>query len=76
MTFEQTLIISIITAITTGVLSILGVVLTLRQNNKQLRLQMKLQQEEKLQLIIDNRPELEIVGYSKKMVGFRCASRT
>lgn len=63
MTFEQTLIISIITAITTGVLSILGVVLTLRQNNKQLRLHMKLQQKEKLQQIIDNRPELEIVDY-------------
>lgn len=66
MTFEQTLIISIITAVTTGILSILGVVLTLRQNNKQLRLQMKLQQEEKLQHIVENRPELEIVGYSKK----------
>ena len=63
MTFEQTLIISIITAVTTGILSILGVVLTLRQNNKQMLLQMKLQQEEKWQNIIDNRPEFEIIGY-------------
>lgn len=63
MTFEQTLIISIITAVTTGILSILGVVLTLRQNNKQMQLQMKLQQEEKWQNIIDNRPEFEIIEY-------------
>ncbi len=68
MTFEQTLIISIITAVTTGVLSILGVVLTLRQNNKQLQLQMKLQQEEKLQYIIDNCPEFEIIDYEEDVL--------
>lgn len=68
MTFEQTLIISIITAVTTGILSILGVVLTLRQNNKQMRLQIKLQQDEKIQHIIDNRPEFEIIGYEDNVL--------
>lgn len=63
MTFEQTLIISIVTAVTTGILSIFGVILTLRQNNKQIQLQIKLQQEEKIQHIIDNRPEFEITKF-------------
>ena len=62
MTFEQTLIITIISSCITGILAILGVVLTLRQNNKQLSLQMKERQEDKKQAIIDNRPEFEIIS--------------
>lgn len=52
-------------AIVTGGLSILGVVLTLRQNNKQLMLQMKEKIEDKQQAIIDNRPELEIISHKE-----------
>ena len=51
MTFEQTLIISILSAIVAGVLSILGVVLTLRQNNKQLIIERQERREEKIQKI-------------------------
>lgn len=61
MTFIETLIISIISALVAGFLSIFGVVLTLRQNNKQLQAQLDERKEEKQQKIIDNRPEFEIV---------------
>lgn len=61
MTFGQTLIITLISASVTGLLAILGVVLTLRQNNKQLQLQREERREEKKQKIIDERPEFEIV---------------
>ena len=47
MTFEQTLIISILSAVVAGALSILGVVLTLRQNNKQLIIERQERREEK-----------------------------
>ncbi len=66
MTFTQTLIISLVTAIATGFLSILGVILTLRQNNKQLKIQTTINQQQQLQNIIDNRPELEIVDFTEK----------
>ena len=62
MTFEQTLIITIISSLTTGILAIFGVVLTLRQSNKHLALEMKERQEDKKQAIIDNRPEFEILN--------------
>ena len=65
MTFEQTLIISILSAVVAGALSILGVVLTLRQNNKQLILERQERSEEKIQKIWDTRPELEIIDCKK-----------
>ncbi len=61
MTFEQTLIITIISSLVTGILAIFGVVLTLRQNNRQMFLQIQERQEDKKQAIIDNRPEFEIL---------------
>ena len=61
MTFVETLIISIISALVAGFLSIFGVVLTLRQNNRQLQAQLDERKEEKIQKIIDDRPEFEIV---------------
>ena len=65
MTFEQTLIISILSAVVAGALSIIGVVLTLRQNNKQLIIERRERREEKVQKIWDTRPELEIVDYKQ-----------
>ena len=65
MTFEQTLIISILSAVVAGALSIVGVVLTLRQNNKQLIIERRERREEKVQKIWDTRPELEIVDYKQ-----------
>lgn len=65
MTFGQTLIITIISSSVTGLLAILGVVLTLRQNNKQLQLQIEERAEEKRQKIIDERPEFEIVDMKR-----------
>lgn len=62
MTFEQTLIVSIISSCITGILAFFGVALTLKQNNKQSSLQMKERQEDKKQAMIDNRPEFEIVN--------------
>ena len=56
---------SIIVALITGTLSILGVVLTLRQNNKQLIIERQERREEKIQKIWDTRPELEIVNYDR-----------
>lgn len=65
MTFEQTLIISILSAVVAGALSIIGVVLTLRQNNKQITLDRKERDSERVQKIWDTRPELEIVDYKQ-----------
>lgn len=56
---------SILVALITGVLSILGVVLTLRQNNKQLIIERQERREEKFQKIWDTRPELEIIDCKK-----------
>lgn len=60
MTYEQTLTISIIAAVITGFFAVFGVVLTIRQNNKQLKAQMKIHKEEQQQKINDMRPEFEI----------------
>lgn len=65
MTFGQTLTITIISSLVTGLLAILGVVLTLRQNNKQLQLQQQERAEEKKQKIINERPEFEIVDMQR-----------
>lgn len=73
MSFEQTLIITIIGSLVTGFLAIFGVVLTLKQNNRQMMLQFQERQEDKKQAIIDNRPEFEIVGmkYCPDELGFK-----
>ena len=68
MTFEQTLIISILSAVVAGALSILGVVLTLRQNNKQLIIERQERREEKIQKIWDTRPEFEVVNYDRTIL--------
>ncbi len=68
MEFWQTLIISILASVVTGFFAVLGVVLTIRQNNKQLQVHIKNRQDEINQRVTDMRPEFDIKSMQIKEI--------
>lgn len=58
-----TIICSIISSLLVGLLSLAGVMITLRSNNKNILAEKEERKQEKMQNIIDNRPELEVISY-------------
>lgn len=68
MDFWQTFIVSVVAAAVAGFFAVLGVVLTIRQNNKQLQVHIKNRQDEIYQRVTDMRPEFDITSLQIKEI--------